>query len=49
LTSTQIDEALFLIQPLPTGSEEVLVDCHFPAAGNATGVFTVCTGIRTDR
>jgi hypothetical protein len=46
---SQPDEALFLVQTLPTGRDEVLVDCHFPDAGNITGVFTFCTGVRVDR
>jgi hypothetical protein len=46
---SQPDEALFLVQTLPTGRDEVLVDCHFPSAGNVTGIFTFCTGVRVDR
>jgi hypothetical protein len=46
---SQSDEALFLIQTLPSGRDEVLVDCHFPSAGNQTGIFTFCTGVRVDR
>jgi|tagenome__1003787_1003787.scaffolds.fasta_scaffold20767839_2 hypothetical protein len=46
---SQSDETLFLVQTLPSGRDEVLVDCHFPAAGNQTGIFTFCTGIRADR
>ncbi len=46
---SQTDEALFLVGTLPTGRDEVLIDCHFPADGNQTGVFTFCTGIRVDR
>ncbi len=49
LLDSQPDEALFLVQTLPTGRDEVLVDCHFPSAGNQTGVFTFCTGVRVDR
>jgi hypothetical protein len=44
---SQSDETLFLVQS--TGRDEVLVDCRFPAAGNATGIFTFCTGARVDR
>jgi hypothetical protein len=44
---SQSDETLFLVQS--TGRDEVLVDCHFPAAGNVTGIFTFCTGVRVDR
>jgi hypothetical protein len=43
---SQADETLFLVQ---TGGDEVLVDCHFPTAGNQTGIFTFCTGVRVDR
>jgi hypothetical protein len=46
---SQPDETLFLVQSLPTGRDEVLVDCHFPSAGNQTGIFTFCTGARVDR
>ncbi len=44
---SQSDETLFLVQS--TGRDEVLVDCHFPSAGNVTGIFTFCTGVRVDR
>ncbi|MDA0160401.1 hypothetical protein OM076_09000 [Solirubrobacter ginsenosidimutans] len=44
---SQPDETLFLIQT--NGRDEVLVDCHFPAAGNTTGIFTFCTGVRANR
>jgi hypothetical protein len=46
---SQTDETLFLVQTLPAGRDEVLVDCHFPSAGNQTGIFTFCTGVRVDR
>jgi hypothetical protein len=46
---SQDDEALFLVQTLPAGRDEVLVDCHFPSSGNQTGIFTFCTGVRVDR
>jgi hypothetical protein len=46
--NSQPDETLFLIQPTP-GRDEVLVDCHFPASGNTTGIFTFCTGVRVNR
>jgi hypothetical protein len=46
---SQDDETLFLVQTLPAGRDEVLVDCHFPSSGNQTGIFTFCTGVRVDR
>jgi hypothetical protein len=46
--ASQPDETLFLVQETP-GRDEVLVDCHFPTAGNQTGIFTFCTGVRVDR
>jgi hypothetical protein len=47
---SQSDETLFLVQTLAAGArDEVLVDCHFPAAGSQTGIFTFCTGVRVDR
>jgi hypothetical protein len=45
--ASQSDETLFLVQA--AGRDEVLVDCHFPAAGNQAGIFTFCTGVRVDR
>ncbi|HEY6890301.1 MAG TPA: hypothetical protein VI300_21030, partial [Solirubrobacter sp.] len=48
LLASQPDETLFLVQPNP-GRDEVLVDCHFPAAGNQSGIFTFCTGVRVNR
>jgi len=44
---SQPDETLFLVQT--AGRDEVQVDCHFPTAGNQTGIFTFCTGVRVDR